>query len=481
MPTRPLLPHPLASAAAPRTRRALVLPALLAVLALVVAACTNSGASESASEAPHEGKVAAVGPPTSPAPPPEPDALADPGVGPGECRILTYTPPTATEPMPGELCRPAENQRDVAVMVVHGGSGISGSYEGMRRWANRYLAEGYVTFLPEYHLFDVGYESPVFPHPEQNIKAAVQYLRGVGNAIGIRKDRIVVQGQSAGARVGSVVYTTPDDPWFAGPELYPGISDAANGFIGYYHPYDGTMQYADQYFGGNDQSYDPKVHERLARADAISLAGQAVGPALFITGSRDWDVIITQQDAFVAKLQAKALHAEAHVIDGGYHGFDEGGSRLSKLGEQSAEISLRWLNDQFPQDPPREAQTAPIDLNVLPNATGSPPSTYVTRPKPSGGYGNRSGAASGSGTGSGGGSADGSTTTVANGSTTTSVGGPSTTSGASTTVAPSTTSTPTTQVTTPPPSTVPTTVVVTTAPPPPTTAAGGGGGGAGAG
>ena len=172
--------------------------------------------------------------------------------------------------MGGELCRPKENQRDVAVMVIHGGSGISGSYEGMRRWANRYIAEGYVTFLPSYHLFNVGGESPVFPHPEQNIKAAVQYLRGTGNALGIDKDRIVVQGQSAGARVGAVAYTTPDDLLFTGPELYPDIADTVNGFIGFYHPYDGTMQYADQYFGGvrvqhRHQGADPPRQGRLAR------------------------------------------------------------------------------------------------------------------------------------------------------------------------------------------------------------------------
>ena len=161
-------------------------------------------------------------------------------------------------------------ERDVAVVVVHGGSGIGGSYQGMRRWANRYLVEGYVTFLPEYHLFNPGGETPVFPRPEQNIKAAVQYLRGTGNALGIDKDRIVVQGQSAGSRIAAVAFTSPDDPWFAGPELYKGISDKVDGLIGFYHPYDGTMQYADQYFGGPEGSRSagegPPRQGRLALA-----------------------------------------------------------------------------------------------------------------------------------------------------------------------------------------------------------------------
>src|SRR4051794_8831429 len=213
---RSSLPPTAQSPRASHRRARSLAAAAVAVLAVVGAvACTKAapeavGARTGGTGNPQSGSPAVT---TSPTTPPEPDKLADPQIGPGTCKVLMYTPPGAKQAMPGELCRPKENQRDTAVIVVHGGSGISGSYDGMRRWANRYLVEGYVTFLPEYHLFNVGGETPVFPQPEQNIKAAVQYLRGVGNALGIRKDRIVVQGQSAGARVGAVAFTTPDDPW----------------------------------------------------------------------------------------------------------------------------------------------------------------------------------------------------------------------------------------------------------------------------
>jgi acetyl esterase/lipase len=380
-----------------------------------------------------------------------PDALPDPEVAPGECKIVTYTPPSAKVAMPGELCRPKENQRDVAIIVVHGGSGIGGSYQGMRRWANRYIAEGYVTFLPEYYLFGVGGESPVFPHPEQNIKAAVQYLRGTGNALGISKDRIVVQGQSAGARVGAVAYTTPGDLLFMGPELYADVDDTVNGFIGFYHPYDGTMQYADQYFGGTEFSTDPKVQTRLDKGDSLGHANDAEGPALFITGGDDWDIIDQQQEAFAAALELNGHEAESVVIPGGGHGFDEGGNTLSRLGEQSAELTLQWLNTNFPQTPAREAQVAPIDVNNLPNATGTPPTTYQPRTAPSGGYvgGTRS---SGSGSGSSGGG-----------------GGPTSTAGVTTSVVPTSPVVPTSET---PATTLapPTTEAPPTSAPPPSTA-----------
>ena len=72
----------------------------------------------------------------------------------------------------------------------------------MKPWSNRLNTEGYVTFAVDYHLFSEGVGSPVFPLPEQNIKAAVQYLRGTANALGIRNDHIVVEGFSSGARLG---------------------------------------------------------------------------------------------------------------------------------------------------------------------------------------------------------------------------------------------------------------------------------------
>jgi acetyl esterase/lipase len=314
----------------------------------------------------------------------EPDPHPDPEVAPGTCEIVTYTPPSAREAHRGELCRPATNQRNVAVMVLHGGSGIGGSFQGMRSWANRLVAEGYVAFLPEYHLFTPGAGGPVFPLPEQNVKAAVQYLRGTARAIGISRSRVVVQGMSAGARIGSVAYTTPDDEWFAGPELWPDISDRVNGFIGFYHTYDGSMQYSSQYYGGSDDSSNESVRERWDKADAMGNAGDAEGPALFITGSRDWDLIETHQTLFADALDDAEIDTRTVVINGGSHGFDSGtATRLSRLGEQAAVEVLRWLNDEFPQEPPRDALEADVDLATAPDRSGEPPVTYDTRRRPS--------------------------------------------------------------------------------------------------
>ncbi len=294
---------------------------LVSALALLATAC--SGSSDSATGTGEQAAGVSRGTTIDPADL-EPDKLPDPGVAPGTCEVVTYTPSTAREAQHGEICRPASNQRNVAVMVVHGGSGIGGGFEGMRSWANRLNAEGYVAFLPDYHLFTPGEGGPVFPWPEQNLKAAVQYLRGTARALGISRKNIVVQGMSAGARIGAVAYTTPDDAWFSGPELWPDISDTINGFIGFYHPYDGSMQYSSQYYGGSDNSANATVRERWDKADAIANAADAEGPALFITGGSDWNFIIDQQNAFAAASRADGRDADTVVVNGGRHGFDTG-------------------------------------------------------------------------------------------------------------------------------------------------------------
>jgi acetyl esterase/lipase len=327
-------------------------------------------------------RAARAHPPTDGRRPSPPLALPDPGVGPGGCRLVTYTATGAPRPQVAELCRPAADQRDVAVVVVHGGGGIMGTYEGMRAWAARYRAEGYVTVLPEYHLFTPGSaERPVFPEPERDIKAAVQYVRGVAGALGVRGDRVVVQGHSAGARVGAVAFTTPDDPWFDGPERRAGLSDALDAFIGFYHPYDGTMDHDDQYFGGGRASADVAVRDRRDHGDSLARAAAASGPALFVAGGDDWDLIVVQQDEFAAVLRARGIEARTTVIAGGGHGFDEGGVRLSLRGERAAVVTLGFLNDVFPQSPPRPAQSRPVDLANVVDWGGWPATVTTAAPR----------------------------------------------------------------------------------------------------
>ena len=50
---------------------------------------------------------------------------------------------------------------------------------------------------------------------------------------------------------GNLVATTGDDARFSGDELWPGVSDAVDGTVGFYGYYDGAQFHGAAYFGGD--------------------------------------------------------------------------------------------------------------------------------------------------------------------------------------------------------------------------------------
>jgi acetyl esterase/lipase len=276
--------------------------------------------------------------------------LPDPGIPSGDCREVVYTPPTAPTEHEADLCRPAEQRSDVGIILVHGGGGVSGSKEGMFAWSESYLDAGYTTMAVDYTLFEPGQRDPAFPQPEQDLKAAVQYLRGTSRSLGLDPQRIVIQGFSAGARIGAVVYTTGNDPWFAGPTAWPDIADHANALIGLYGTYDGTLQNERTYYGGDADDDDPEVRERWEKANAIENADGAVGPAFLFSGDEDWFELIDQMEALTTELLELGLPARSFVVEGGEHGYDQGQRGLSRLGRETLAQTLFFLDDQFPRD-----------------------------------------------------------------------------------------------------------------------------------
>jgi acetyl esterase/lipase len=178
----------------------------------------------------------------------------------------------------------------------------------------------------------------------------VQFLRGSAPSLGLDPDRIVVHGASAGARIGAVAYTTPGDPLFAGGELWPGVPDHVDAFVGFYSTYDGSHQYDTQYYGGDRDDLDPAVRAGWSGADALANAANVVGPAAFFTGELDWAELATQQEQFAAAVEAAGYQASTFVADGGEHGYDSSPSGLTEGGLIASAFIMGWLDGLFPQD-----------------------------------------------------------------------------------------------------------------------------------
>lgn len=276
--------------------------------------------------------------------------LPDPGIAPGECDDVTYTPPAAPEPREGRLCLPEVGRHDVGLILVHGGGGISGDGTAMTAWSQAYLEAGYTTLAIDYTLFRPGDDGPVFPAPEQDLKAAVQFLRGSASWLGIDPEHLVVHGVSAGARLGSVALTTGNDPWFEGPTSWTDIGDHVNGLVGLYGTYDGYVAYDAVYYGGDEDDRDPAVVRRRARGDAIDNADGATGPAILFAGEEDWIVLTAQMQAFSRALRRAGFDTETSVVPDADHGYDLGTGGLTARGRQTLQDVLGWLDEQFPMD-----------------------------------------------------------------------------------------------------------------------------------
>jgi acetyl esterase/lipase len=104
----------------------------------------------------------------------DPVTAPDPRVPEGRCGRVTYTPPTASDRHRADLCRPRDVTRGL-IVLIHGGGGYSGDRSQMKGWARWYRAQGFATLAIDYTLVGDGSPEPVFPRPEQDVKAAVQW------------------------------------------------------------------------------------------------------------------------------------------------------------------------------------------------------------------------------------------------------------------------------------------------------------------
>src|SRR4051794_41032458 len=92
----------------------------------------------------------------------------------------------------GDLYTPAGPGIYPALLLIHGGAWKTGSRAAYRYWGPYLARHGYVAFSVDYRLTSPGH--PMYPQNVHDVKAAVQYLRGMGAAIKVDADRIGVMG-----------------------------------------------------------------------------------------------------------------------------------------------------------------------------------------------------------------------------------------------------------------------------------------------
>lgn len=249
------------------------------------------------------------------------------------CRVVTYTPPTATSPQQGQLCEPAD-PLGVAMILVHGGGGTGGTRSDTDLWAVEYRRRGITTFAIDYRLVDPAVDAGVWPVPEQHVKAAAQFLRTRAGELGLTS--IQVHGFSAGARLAGVALTTPDDPAFEGADHWDGVSDAVDGAVLFYGYYNDFVYEPDAYWGDSPIPVEAQPEQMAAGASA---------PALLVHGDIDFLVPAAESVGFAAALRVAGNEQTLWIVgDQPDHGFDGYGTGvLSDAGQDLVGPTIAWV------------------------------------------------------------------------------------------------------------------------------------------
>jgi acetyl esterase/lipase len=110
----------------------------------------------------------------------------------------------------GHLFQPAAPGKYPVVIGVHGGGWQNGATENYQFWGQWLAARGHVVFAPTYRLSRTGVKS--YPEAVQDIRAAVQFVRGNAVALKVDPERIALMGDSAGAHLVSLVALAGEHP-----------------------------------------------------------------------------------------------------------------------------------------------------------------------------------------------------------------------------------------------------------------------------
>jgi acetyl esterase/lipase len=316
-----------------------VILVLLVVVALATVALVRPGTDGDSATTPSTTRSAAW---------PTPSAAEVATLPASGCETVTYTPPGASAAHDGDLCRPAD-PTGRGVVLVHGGGGYSGSRSGLTPWTRWYLDQGFVTLAIDYTLVGDGTPAPVYPAPERDVKAAVQYLRRFSSGLGLDAEAIMVHGSSAGARLGAQAHVTSGEPWMDSEDLWPDVPDHTNGLVAFYGYYDGTTLVAEEYLGGPLNSEDPAVRERIARADSTSHAGGSTGPVLLFHGDVDGLVGVGQTEHFGQALAESGTDVTTRILVDENHAFDQRpGDPFTDIGRSAASEIVGWLDEALP-------------------------------------------------------------------------------------------------------------------------------------
>jgi acetyl esterase/lipase len=231
----------------------------------------------------------------------------------------------------GDLYAPKGPGKYPALVAVHGGGWQLGSAGLYEHWGPYLAQHGYVLFAIDYRLVKDGKNT--YPAAVHDVRAAVQFLRGRGEAIKTDPERIGLIGDSAGAHLAALVALAGEKPPFVGAysgDPYSGVSTRVKVVVGIYGPYDMAAAWNHELvFRPFDKAAEkflgaPLVENRKLwfEASPLSYVTRDNNQTAFLLAWGTRDVVAdprTQSEAFVLALNQAGFFVRTVVLEGAPH------------------------------------------------------------------------------------------------------------------------------------------------------------------
>jgi acetyl esterase/lipase len=253
----------------------------------------------------------------------------------------------------GHLYAPKGPGRFPAVIAVHGGGWRLANLDNYR-YLGPWLAErGYVTLAVTHRLSKPA--DKAYPEAVQDVRAAVQFVRGKSPELGIDPERIALMGDSSGGHLASLVALAGEHALFRegnAADPHGRISTAVKVCVPIYAVLDLARQWRhDQISPPRDQIVEKflgasLIDDRRIYFDASPLSyvsAKNSGTAFLLAWGTEDDVVDhkEQGEVFLDALKQAGHYVRSVVVSGAPHFWI--GDPLDEAGSYSGFFALRLL------------------------------------------------------------------------------------------------------------------------------------------
>ncbi len=254
----------------------------------------------------------------------------------------------------GDLYAPkASGQRHPVIVAVHGGGWQLGARDSYRHWGAFLAQRGYALFSVGYRLSKPGEKS--YPQAVHDIRAAVQFVKGNAEAMGLAAARVALMGDSAGAHLAALVALAGDGPLFADAyrdDPYAALATKVKVMIGVYGIYDLLQQWNHdlgprlrdsivEKFLGTAPMENRRIYFDASPQSHVTTDNNATA---FLLGYGLEDDIVdraTQSEAFLRALKQARFYVRTVAIPGAGHFWMT--DPIEETGSHTAQFAPRLL------------------------------------------------------------------------------------------------------------------------------------------